>query len=87
MITEFGQFGFEFEGKEVIVPVYNFTKGPSGSYFFQVKVRKNWRSIYYQYSPKESKWLWNGVKRYDTYKTFPYKVTKFYYNTTLELPE
>lgn len=90
MITEFGQFGFELEGKETIVPVYNFLREPSNCLSFNIKFKGRWRSVYYWNSAKDKHWLWASKSNVDGeyhYEMFPYKVTKFYYNTTLELSE
>lgn len=91
MITEFGEFGFDMEGKELLSPVYNFTKEPSNSYSFIIKIKGKWKNIYYWNSPENPKWLWapkhSRIDKQGQYEVFPYRVTKFYYNTTMEVSE
>lgn len=90
MITEFGEFGFELDGKEVSLPVYSFIREPSNHLSFRVKIKGRWRNIYYWNSPKDPCWLWASKPTVDEgyhYEIFPYKVTKFYYNTVLEAAE
>ena len=88
MITEFGEFGFEVGEEQKLFPVYNFTKEPSNGYSFNIKMNNKWVTIYYWNSTENPKWLW--TTKYDKrahewhYDLFPYRVTKFYYNTALE---
>ena len=90
LITEFGQFGFEVDGNEEIVSVYNFTREPSNHLSFNIKFKGRWRKIYYWNSAEDKHWLWASKSKEDGechYELFPYKVTKFYYNTILEVEE